>query len=90
MQEALAEWNALDGSIRELFRSALKKRLINPHVPGSELKGGLRNCYKIKMKRSGYRLIYAVQDEALVVLVVAVGKREKSAVYLAAEARTDQ
>ena len=27
---ALAEWNALDGSVKELFRSVLKKRLGSP------------------------------------------------------------
>ena len=85
--EALAEWNALDGSVKELFRSVLKKRLQNPHVPGSELKGDLRNCYKIKLRQSGYRLIYAVRDDELKVIVVAVGKREDSVAYRLAVSR---
>jgi mRNA interferase RelE/StbE len=33
--EALEEWNALDGSVKEVLRKALKKRQIEPHVPGS-------------------------------------------------------
>lgn len=36
------EWHSLDGSIKELLRKALKKRLEKPHVPGAELLGDLR------------------------------------------------
>jgi len=76
--EALEEWRSLDGAVREVFRKLLKKRLLKPRVPGSELKGELSNCYKIKLRKQGYRLVYAVEDEALVVLVLAVDKREGS------------
>jgi len=43
--------------------------------------------YKIKLRSIGYRLVYEVLDGRLVVLVVAVGKRDKNAVYKAAEGR---
>ena len=43
--------------------------------------------YKIKLRSIGYRLVYEVQDKCLVVLIVAVGKRDKNAVYKAAESR---
>jgi mRNA interferase RelE/StbE len=78
---ALAEWRALDGSVKGLFRSALKKRLSNPRVPGSLLKGDLKDCYKIKLAKAGYRLVYSVQDDRLIVLVLSVGKREDSQAY---------
>ena len=78
---ALAEWKALDGSVREAFRKALKKRLENPHVPSSALMGSPHNCYKIKLQKAGYRLVYTVQDDVLVVIVLAVGKRERSKAY---------
>jgi mRNA interferase RelE/StbE len=80
---ALAEWKALDGSIKETFRKLLKKRLLQPHLPGSALKGPLIGCYKIKLRQQGYRLIYSVQDEVLIVLVLTISKRENNAVYLA-------
>lgn len=41
MPEALAEWNALDGSVRTPLKKLLAKRLDNPHVPGDELHGVL-------------------------------------------------
>ena len=44
LPEALAEWNALDGSVKEVLRKALKKRLIQPRLPGAELHGSLRDC----------------------------------------------
>ena len=37
--------------------------------------------YKIKLRSAGYRLVYEVRDRELIVVVVAVGKRERNAVY---------
>ncbi len=82
LPEALEEWQALDGSVKTLLRKAIKKRLEQPHVPGSELHAELRNCYKIKLRKIGYRLVYAVEDDVLVVLVLSVGKREEMAAYV--------
>jgi len=45
---ALAEWKALDGSVKEPLRKLLKKRLLEPYPPGSALQGALSGCYKIK------------------------------------------
>lgn len=80
---ALAEWKALDGSVKETFRKLLKKRMLQPHLPSSALKGPLIGCYKIKLLQQGYRLIYTVQDEVLTVLVLTINKRENNAVYQA-------
>jgi len=45
------------------------------------------DCYKIKLKASGYRLVYQVIEERVVVSVVAVGKRERGDVYESAKRR---
>ena len=82
--DALDEWQALDGSIKAVLRKLLKKRLDQPHVPGARLHGDLQGCYKIKLRKQGYRLVYAVLDDTLVVLVLAVNHREDMAVYRAA------
>lgn len=84
---AWAEWQTLDGSIKETLRKLLKKRLDNPHVPGSQLHGALAGHYKIKLRKQGYRLVYGVQDDVLIVMVMAVDKREDSAVYQSATSR---
>lgn len=67
-----------------MLRKLLKKRLEQPRVPGAELHGELRDCYKIKLLKQGYRLVYQVEDDVLVVLVLAVAKRQDLVVYRAA------
>jgi mRNA interferase RelE/StbE len=84
---AWEEWQKLDGSVKETLRKLLKKRLDNPHVPGGALHGVLAGHYKIKLKKQGMRLVYGVQDDILVVMVMAVDRREDSLVYQSAVAR---
>lgn len=85
-EEAYKEWQKLDGFLREQFKKKLKERLETPRVPASKLSGHA-DRYKIKLKSSGYRLVYEVRDHEVVVLVIAVGKRERNAVYAAASRR---
>jgi mRNA interferase RelE/StbE len=86
LEPARKEWDKLAHSTREQFKKKLEERLENPHVPASKLFGS-RNRYKIKLRSVGYRLVYEVRDEVLIVVVIAVGKRDKSSVYRAAEQR---
>ncbi len=85
--DAWREWQALDGSIKQALKALLAKRLQSPHVPGALLHRELAGCYKIKLLKQGYRLVYMVEDDALLVLVLSVGKREDSVVYAAAAKR---
>ena len=87
---AWAEWQKLDGSVKEPLRKLLKKRLDNPYVPGAALHGALVGHYKIKLNKQGYRLVYGVQDDVLIVMVMAVDKREDSVVYQSAMARVSE
>lgn len=83
---ALREWKKLDASIKAQFKKKLKERLKEPHIPSSRL-SGFENHYKIKLRASGYRLVYETIDEEMYVLVIAVGKREKNMVYKKVEIR---
>jgi mRNA interferase RelE/StbE len=47
----------------------------------------MKDCYKIKLRKAGFRLVYEVRDQELVILVVAIGKRERNAVYKTAAKR---
>lgn len=85
--EALKEWRGLDGSIREQFKKKLAERLEQPRVPAAKLSGHA-DRYKINLKSMGYRLVYEVRDREILVIVVAVGRRDRSAVYRAAGRRT--
>jgi mRNA interferase RelE/StbE len=81
LPEALKEWEAIDGSIKAPLQAALKKRLENLHVPSAVLGSELAGCYKIKLRKQGYRLVYVVENEVLVVIVLAISKRERLAAY---------
>ncbi|MFZ2633802.1 MAG: type II toxin-antitoxin system RelE/ParE family toxin [Desulfosalsimonadaceae bacterium] len=83
---ALKEWKNLDNSIRMQLKKKLEERLESPHVPGSQL-SGFKNHYKIKLRTSGYRLVYEVIDQEIYVLVIAIGKRDKNMVYKKAKER---
>ena len=85
-EAALQEWHQLDSSVREQFKKKLAERLLTPRVPASRLSGH-KDRYKIKLRSIGYRLVYEVRDHELVVIVVAVGKRERNSVYKAAARR---
>jgi mRNA interferase RelE/StbE len=85
--DALKEWQALDKSVREPLKKKLAKRLLEPHVPNERLHHRLSDCYKIKNSKTGHRLVYRVIDEQVVVLVLAIGKRERLEAYLNAAQR---
>lgn len=78
--QALKEWKKLDSTVRLQFAKKLKERLTNPWVEADKLRD-MPNCYKIKLRSAGYRLVYDVIDEVLVVTVIAIGKRERGKAY---------
>jgi mRNA interferase RelE/StbE len=86
LDDALKEWRKLDNATREQFKAKLAERLQNPKIPSARLHGA-RERYKIKLRNAGYRLVYQVKDRELLVLVVAVGKRERNQVYKLAQRR---
>ena len=73
--DALKEWLKLDKTIQQQFVKKLKKCSENPHIPSA------------KLRASGFRLVYQVIDDMLIIAVVAVGKRERSNVYNLASER---
>jgi mRNA interferase RelE/StbE len=83
---ALNEWQKLDGSVRNPLKKKLAERLENPRVLSAVL-SGMPDCYKIKLKGAGYRLVYRVDDDVLYVTVIAVGKRDMNQVYETAHGR---
>lgn len=85
-EEALKEWRKLDTGVRVQFKKKLAERLQNPRVPAARM-SGRKDRFKIKLRHVGYRLVYEVRATELVVVVIAVGKRERNAVYRAAAKR---
>ncbi|MEP6483137.1 MAG: type II toxin-antitoxin system RelE/ParE family toxin [Rudaea sp.] len=86
VDSALKEWRKLAPALRTQFKNKLRERLDNPHVVSARLHG-LADCYKIKLRSAGYRLVYQVDNKVLLVTVIGVGKRENGMVYAAANKR---
>ncbi len=84
--QALKEWKKLPPNMRMQFAAKLRERLVQPRVASAAL-SGFRDCYKIKLRQAGYRLVYQVVDREVLVIVVAVGRRERNEVYKAAASR---
>ena len=79
-KSTLKEWSKLGSTLKEQFKKKLSERLEAPHVAPDRLIGA-ENVYKIKLRLSGYRLVYQVRDDIEIVTVFAVGKRESKEAY---------
>ena len=87
LPSALKEWNKIGYTIREQLKKKLKERLNDPFVPADRLTG-FKNHYKIKLRSAGYRLVYEVDQGEISVIVITVGKRERSDAYIKAKKRS--
>ena len=72
LPSALKEWDKLGASIRDQFAKKLRERLDNPRIYTARL-SDMPDCYKIKLRTAGYRLVYRVNDKIVVIIVIAVG-----------------
>jgi mRNA interferase RelE/StbE len=86
LPSATKEWEKLGATVKEQLKKKLRERLESPRIPSAALHG-MPNCYKIKLRQSGYRLVYHVEDQRVTVVVVAVGKRDRSEAYESAKRR---
>jgi len=87
VESALKEWRKLAPGIREQLKHKLTERLEQPRVPSARLHS-MPDCYKIKLRTAGYRLVYQVDGKVVLVTVIAVGRRDKGLLYLTAKKRS--
>ena len=83
---ALKEWQKLGDTVRQQLKKKLAEVLPNPRIEANRLHS-LPDCYKIKLRSSGYRLVSQVIDHEVVVFVVAVDRREREQAYRKAAER---
>lgn len=61
--KALKEFDKLSPDIAGQFLKKLEKVLENPRIPKNKLHGAPhKDLYKIKLRSSGFRLLYEVND----------------------------
>ncbi len=89
LESAKKEWDKLGATVKAQFKKKLEARLKHPHIIKDKL-SGMKDCYKIKLRTVGYRLVYKVIAERVVIQVVAIGKRDKDIVYKLAHQRIDK
>jgi mRNA interferase RelE/StbE len=83
---AKKEYDRLEKVVQIQRLKKLKSRLHEPRVQADKLRN-MPNCYKVKLRALGVRLVYEVIDRRLVVSVVAVGRRDNDAIYERAKGR---
>ncbi|WP_374322598.1 type II toxin-antitoxin system RelE family toxin [Aquipseudomonas alcaligenes] len=83
---ALKEWQKLGDTVRQQLKKKLAEVLLNPRIEANRLHS-LPDCYKIKLRSSGYRLVYQVLDHEVGVFVVAVDRCEREQAYRKAAER---
>jgi mRNA interferase RelE/StbE len=84
LPSALKEWKKLDPRTRERLKKKLAERLDNPRIPSAVLHG-MKDCYKIKLRDVGFRLVYRVDDNIITVTVISVGRRDGDVYTIALE-----
>lgn len=83
-EDAERDFAALDGSLRRLARKKLAQLEENPTIgeklhnrPGCDLRG----YYKLYFNGTRYRIVYRMENDVLVVMIIGIGKRAHGAVY---------
>lgn len=91
LPSARREWKKLDHDIKRQVVRKLDQLCQNPHIPSARL-ADMPDCYKIKLRSKGYRIVYRVIDDRLVIVIVAAGKRDssKNDIYSIAKLRLGQ
>lgn len=74
-KKALKEWKKLNSPIREQLKKKLAQRLLQPRVQTDQLHG-TKDRYKIKLRASGYRLVYEVSDQEVCIWVLVIANRD--------------
>lgn len=77
---AAKAFERLSTALQRQIAKKLKERSFNPRVPADRVRE-IADGYRLKLRASGIRLVYLVRDEELVILVLAIGAREREEAY---------
>ena len=88
LPEAKVEKDQLDGSQLVFVKKGLDRIKILGMKAGQPLHGKLAGCKKLKNKRLGLRIVFRPSPNGIeIIQIIAIGKRDKLAVYRDAEKR---
>jgi len=84
LPEAAREFEALDGSLKKLAAKQIDKLAEKPELGeplGKRMGIDLTGYRKIYFGKRGYRIVYEIQRQKLVILIIGIGKRERAEIY---------
>jgi len=84
LPQAAREFEGLDGSLKRIAAKQIEKLSEKPELGvhlGKRLGIDLTGYRKIYFGKRGYRIVYEIVREKLVVLVIGIGKRERAEIY---------
>ncbi len=83
------EYRQLSPSARSLVDIGLRKLEERADEIGKPLGGKLVGCKELKFRKDGLRIVFRIGEDgsARIVTIIAIGKRERQAVFATAEVR---
>ncbi len=84
LPEAAREFEALDGSLKKVAAKQIDKLAERPELGepwGKRMGIDLTGYRKIYFGKTGYRIVYEIQQQKLVILIIGIGKRERAEIY---------
>lgn len=84
LPEAAREFEALDGSLKKVAAKQINKLAERPELGeplGKRMGIDLTGYRKIYFGKAGYRIVYEIQQQKLVILIIGIGKRERAEIY---------
>lgn len=84
LPEAAREFEALDGSLKKIAAKQIDKLAANPELGepfGNRMGIDLTGYRKAYFGKKAYRMVYEIQRDRLVVLIIGIGKRERAEIY---------
>ena len=84
LPEASREFEALDGSLKKVAAKQIDKLAERPELGeplGKRMGIDLTGYRKIYFGKRGYRIVYEIQRQRLIILIIGIGKRERAEIY---------
>ena len=84
LPEAAQEFEALDGSLKKIAGKQIDKLAEKPELGealGKRMGIDLTGYRKIYFGKKAFRIVYEIQRQKLLILIIGIGKRERAEIY---------
>ena len=84
LPEAAQEFEALDGSLKKIAAKQIDKLAEKPELGealGKRMGIDLTGYRKMYFGKKAFRIVYEIQRQKLLILIIGIGKRERAEIY---------